>query len=164
MAPDPRLRRSGATFLIALTLVSLNTPVALPPPTDRSPKPRVKRRVTRRERLRIMQLNGTGMSRAVADKVGVGRTTVLDVLKGEGVTLRPRGGGTTRSAGPNPPTEIGRYCRCWSLGSGRVWMPQPGGPTIACFNLPAPLPIQRSQDEFGNAARFSNHHQREFRA
>ncbi|MGT2424913.1 helix-turn-helix domain-containing protein [Amnibacterium kyonggiense] len=50
-------------------------------------------RVTGRLSARVVELYMSGLStRAVAEELGIGRTTVLSVLTNEGVTLRPRGG------------------------------------------------------------------------
>lgn len=83
---------SPAGLLVALSRLTLNTPVALPMPTDRPlpTKPRPSSRVTRRMRGRIVELYEQGLSsRVVCVEVGVARSTVLRVLKEEGVKRRP---------------------------------------------------------------------------
>jgi len=56
-----------------------------------SPVPR-RRRVTARLRAEVIEHYNCGMSsRRVAATLGLARTTVLGILKGAGVTLRPRG-------------------------------------------------------------------------
>jgi len=56
-----------------------------------SPSPQ-RRRITARLRVEVTEQYKRGMSsREVALKLGLGRTTVLDILKAAGVALRPRG-------------------------------------------------------------------------
>ncbi len=51
-----------------------------------------RRRITKRIKDEVVELyTGGKSSRSVAEQVGIGRTTVLQVLKARGVDLRPRG-------------------------------------------------------------------------
>ncbi|MGV9825373.1 helix-turn-helix domain-containing protein [Gordonia sp. NPDC003429] len=53
---------------------------------------RLRSRVTEQLRRDVVRLYEGGMtSRAVAEQVGLGRTTVLNVLRREGVVIRPHG-------------------------------------------------------------------------
>ncbi len=90
--PGPvKVQGSKDLPLVVLTRLTLNTPVTLRPPSGRVRRP-VSRRVTRRQRDRVVELYSGGMSsRAVAHSVGVGRTTVLQILRARGVELRPQG-------------------------------------------------------------------------
>lgn len=82
---------------LVLSKLSLNTPVTAPASTDRVRDSGLlgsrKRRVTHKDRSRIVELYSTGMStRKVAQQVGLAKTTVLAVLKREGFPVRPQGG------------------------------------------------------------------------
>jgi DNA invertase Pin-like site-specific DNA recombinase len=79
--------------LVALANLNTNTPVKRGAPSDRSTQNRaLRRRVLHRDRNEIVRLYQSGLStRAVAREVGVSKTTVLSVLTGAGVKMRPRG-------------------------------------------------------------------------
>lgn len=96
---------SNVYFLVALASALPNTPVTRVVPTDRAvsdeagppadpppPAPPGRRRVTRKDRAEIVRLYESGLSAlAVAEQAGVSKTSVLNVLKSEGVTVRPWG-------------------------------------------------------------------------
>jgi hypothetical protein len=53
---------------------------------------RQRRRITASTRAEVVEHYGAGMScRRVADTLGLGRTTVLTILKDAGVDIRPQG-------------------------------------------------------------------------
>jgi transcriptional regulator of aromatic amino acid metabolism len=80
-------------FVVALASTNLNTSVTRTGPTDRVREHRaMRRRVTRAERAEIVRLYESGLAtRAVAKRLAVSKTCVLEILKAEGVTVRPRG-------------------------------------------------------------------------
>jgi len=60
-------------------------------PRERAPRP-AKHRVTDRDRRQIEDLYVSGLSSLdVAERVGVGKATVLSVLRERGVAIRPQG-------------------------------------------------------------------------
>lgn len=79
--------------MVVLSEAKTNTLAPLVRPSARSQKQaEIKRRVTKRDRAEIVRLYTSGMSsRAVADRVGVSKTTVLAALRAAGVPRRPRG-------------------------------------------------------------------------
>lgn len=84
--------------LVVLAETKTNTRPLRDRPSVRSPRwvPK-KRRLRQRDRDEIVRLYSSGMSsRAVAAEVGVGRTTVLDVLRAMGIALRPRSGNRSK--------------------------------------------------------------------
>lgn len=88
--PGPHLR----FHFVALATQIPNTPDSRALPSDRpttTALPR-RRRLTRTDRARIVELYREGRStRWIADEMNLGRTTVLDNLKREGVLMRPPG-------------------------------------------------------------------------
>lgn len=76
---------------VALAQLTLNTPVVRESSTARVREVVVKRRrVTGRDRAQIVELYNKGKSsRAVAQEVGVAKSTVLRVLGEAGVEMRP---------------------------------------------------------------------------
>ncbi|WP_425269587.1 helix-turn-helix domain-containing protein [Gordonia alkanivorans] len=82
------------SFLVVLASAKANTPRSIDrrPDQAQSERRRLRSRVTDELRGEVVQLYASGMtSRAVAEEVGIGRTTVLNVLRREGVTIRPQG-------------------------------------------------------------------------
>ena len=74
-----------------LTPEQLHAPVTERHNVLLSPSPR-RRRITARLRVEVAEHYNRGMSsRQVASTLGLGRTTVLDILKAAGVALRPCG-------------------------------------------------------------------------
>ena len=67
-----------------------NPPVELRPTTDRMEPPAGRRRVLKADKAKIVELYESGLSAIeVAETVGVAKSTVLRVLDGEGVKMRP---------------------------------------------------------------------------
>ena len=61
-------------------------------PTDMASPPPQRRRITALLRADVVEHYIAGMScRRVADTLGLGRTTVLEILKAAGVEIRPQG-------------------------------------------------------------------------
>jgi DNA invertase Pin-like site-specific DNA recombinase len=97
-APGEKLR--GLCHLVALSQFCSNTlftgvqddvSVANGRPRVLSPIPQ-RRRITNRLRAEVIEHYERGMSsRRVAATLGLGRTTVLEILKAAGISLRPRG-------------------------------------------------------------------------
>lgn len=79
--------------MVALAKINLNTPVVRESSTVRVKETVARRRrVTGRDRVQIVELYSKGKSsRAVAQEVGVAKSTVLRVLGEEEVELRPQG-------------------------------------------------------------------------
>lgn len=80
--------------LVALSQHTPNTTVELRPPAARlkGRPPVTRRRITKRDRRRVAELYQSGRSiRYVASEVGIGRATVLDILKQFGIERRPVG-------------------------------------------------------------------------
>lgn len=80
-------------FLVVLASLKLNIPVTRPAPSTlpRVPVP-VRRRVGQWDRDEIVRLYESGLSsRAVAQRVGIAKSSVLRILKEAGVEMRPRG-------------------------------------------------------------------------
>ena len=78
----------------ALSQYIPNTPIELHPPAAQlDGRPLVtRRRVTKRDRKRVAELYLSGRSIGyVASEVGIGRATVLDILKRFGIERRPVG-------------------------------------------------------------------------
>lgn len=90
----------GPFYLVALSQFCSNTSftnvqddaeVTNGRPRVLSPVPQ-RRRITARLRVEVIEHYERGMSsRRVAATLGLGRTTVLEILKAAGITLRPRG-------------------------------------------------------------------------
>lgn len=97
---------SDLDHLVVLTQMKSNTGARLPDPSGRSsgqalPRPPQRRRLTARDRGNIVELYDSGEStRSIAIQMELGRTTVLNALKSEGVQLRPRGNYVGRRAAP----------------------------------------------------------------
>jgi transcriptional regulator of aromatic amino acid metabolism len=85
--------------VVALASFNPNTPDTPVAPTDRfTDCGTMRRRVTRAERAAIIQLYESGLStRAVAERLQVSKSCVLNILKAEGVTMRPRGNPGSRA-------------------------------------------------------------------
>lgn len=86
--------------MVVLTRTNLNTRFLREAPSARTVEPRPRRRHQARVRDatkdEVVRLYRSGMStRAVADATGIGKTTVLKVLKDRGVELAPRGNSST---------------------------------------------------------------------
>jgi DNA invertase Pin-like site-specific DNA recombinase len=81
--------------VVVLASLNLNTQFLRPAPTDRSPASRSvnrKRRITQRDRDEVVRLYTSGQTALeVAEALGIGKTTVLTILKQAGVEVRPRG-------------------------------------------------------------------------
>lgn len=85
---------SNIPYLVALATFRANTPVELRPPAARIDDRAItgRRRITNRDRRRVVDLYQQGRStRYVASEVGIGRATVLNILKQAGVERRPVG-------------------------------------------------------------------------
>ena len=82
-------------FSLLVTLARLNVNTLNPPSSlFKRPKrlPIARRRITERQRERMVELYEGGMdSQAVADELGVAKSTVLRTLKVRGVEVRPWG-------------------------------------------------------------------------
>ncbi|MGV9671358.1 helix-turn-helix domain-containing protein [Gordonia sp. NPDC003504] len=92
-APD-RVTIGGRIYVVVLAGAKANTPrSAVRRPEQAKPKHRrLRSRITEQLRSDVVRLYEDGMtSRAVAGEVGIGRTTVLNILKREGVEIRPHG-------------------------------------------------------------------------
>ena len=82
--------------MVALASALPNTPVTHAVPTDRpagdEAAPPGRRRVTQKDRAEIVRLYELGLSAVVvAQRTGVSKTCVLNVLRSEGATVRPQG-------------------------------------------------------------------------
>lgn len=91
---SPQVICSNESNVVALASYTANTPVELRPPAARIDDRRQsgRRRVTSRDRVRIVELYRQGRStRFVAGEVGVSKATVLTTLKDAGVERRPIG-------------------------------------------------------------------------
>ena len=77
--------------MVALAEMTINTPVAMCPPSDRL-RPNIPARITNRDRERIAQLYADGKSFAeVAEETGVARSTVMRIVRSKGIAVRPWG-------------------------------------------------------------------------
>ncbi len=84
--------------MVVLVQTNSNTRSTLAPPSDRlKVRPAATRtRVNRKHRAKVVELYVSGMSApAVSDDMGLGKATVLRILKESGVPIRPRGGRIT---------------------------------------------------------------------
>lgn len=82
-------------FCVVLSQLQINPRYALPAPTDRGIQPTAtdrRRRITQSLRDEVVtQYQAGKTSRELAEGCGIGRTTVLAILKKAGVQLRPQG-------------------------------------------------------------------------
>ncbi len=87
-------RGSNNYFLVVLGSLNLNAQFSLPAPTDRSPesvRSARRRRITQSVRDEVVRLYASGQTALeVAEHCGIGKTTVLKILKADGAAVRPQ--------------------------------------------------------------------------
>lgn len=81
-----------AFVVVVLAQLNINAQFSLPAPTDRSPKsarPVRKRRITQSVRDEVARLYASGQTALeVAEHCGIGKTTVLKIVKDAGLSRR----------------------------------------------------------------------------